>query len=55
MARKKLRLGISYSSIFNDAKWINSIEIRGFNSRRAKDNYKFIIAMLRLVKKYNNI
>ena len=53
MTKKELKLNLSFSSIFNQFKWLNSIEISGFSCRRGDENYKLYLKIYKLVKKFN--
>ena len=49
---KQLKVGIEFSSIVSDAKWLESIKIRNFTSKR-KENTEFIRELKELIDNYN--
>lgn len=51
--KKKIEMDVEFSSIFKDAKWMNSIWIHNFSSRKAKENRKLLDKIAILVSKYN--
>jgi hypothetical protein len=52
--KKKVKMLVEFSSIFNDPKWLVGIDISGFSSIKAKKNYAFYNKLSKLVYEYNN-
>ena len=52
--KKELNCTAEFSSIFQDLKWLVSIDIYGFSSKETNLNAKFFSDVIKLVKKYNN-
>lgn len=50
---KKLNMLSEFNSIFHDLKWLCSIEVTGFSSRRTKDNKIFYNKIVKAVDEYN--
>lgn len=44
---------MEFSSITGNPKYLNSVLIHNFSTKRIKDNEKFVRSILKLIKKYN--
>ena len=50
---KKVNARLEFSSIFYDSKWLDTIEIFGFSSRKPKQNEAFLKKIGKVIKDYN--
>jgi hypothetical protein len=53
MARKRLKVGIRFSSIMRQSKWIVSVDISGFSSRKPMANNQLVTDVTKAIEKYN--